>query len=156
MDKKEELNESERPVIIGELLFVLLPFLIVAIIQLSILDFNELIYSYTWGLAATILFGQSIFKLTLGVASYEKTLAWKKFGLLIAALIVLGLIPSAIVMVLFALNINQNIWIVILQFSLFILSTISFYYLGALGQKLSNNAFLRKISEILELDNQTK
>lgn len=147
---------KERLIIISELLFVLVPFIVITIIHLSTGNFSDLIYTADWSMAAVILYGQTIVKLILGFASYEDSSNWRLIGLYSALIIVFGLIPSAITLTLFIISKDQGVGIIIVQFSTFLSSIIIFLVFGTIGQGLSSNHFLRRIGKALDRSNKKR
>jgi uncharacterized membrane protein YsdA (DUF1294 family) len=157
LDKKvknalDEDFKKETPAIIGELAFISLPFIVILIVNLSKGDWIRLLQTSDWALAATLLFGQTIVKIIMGVAAREHAFHHQNFGLISALIIVLGLVPSILIVAIFQLNQDLSIGLVIAQFVLLGAAVYAFLLFGTIGQILYSNAFRHKISKILGLD----
>ncbi len=140
--KKE--NESKL-VILSEVLFVLLPITVFSLVHFYTDSNKNLFTSYEWSFATIILFGQSIVKFSSGVSNYKMVKRWQLVSIILSSIIVVGLIPSVLVLVLLLVNKDQNNWIYISQILLFMLSIVSYFVFGTTGQiyldnKVSENA----------------
>lgn len=148
----DEDFKKETPAMIGELSFIFLPFIVILIINLSKGDWIKLIQTSDWALAATLLFGQTIVKIIMGVAAREHAFHHQNFGLVGALIIVLGLAPSILIVAIFQINQSLSIGLAIAQFILLGVAIYVFLLFGTIGQVLYSNAFRHKISKTLGLD----
>jgi hypothetical protein len=149
------LGEQFNKELIGqmaELSFFLLPFMIISIINLSKGDWVKLIQTGDWALASTLLFGQTIVKIVMGVAAREQSFPHQNYGLITALIIVFGLVPSITILTLFQINNELSLGLIILQFLLLVLAVATFLTFGTIGQMLSANAFSYKIGKMLGLN----
>lgn len=157
--EKSQLDDDlkkERPAIIAELSFIFLPFIVILIINLSKGDWSKLIQTADWALASTILFGQTIVKIIMGLASREQSFNYQNFGLVSSLIIILGLIPSILIISIFELNQNISTALIVIQFILLGLAIYVFLLFGTIGQHLYTNSFRYKISKVLGLDKSEK
>ncbi len=82
---------------IAELLFVLLPFLVIAIVLGHRGEIRTVFYIPEWSLAAAVVIGQSVVRFTSTTVGAEKAYA-DMVGLIIACMIVLVLVPCLVVL----------------------------------------------------------
>ena len=99
-------------------------------------EFSKIFFNSEWAICAIILFGQSIVKFSSGIANSEKKFKWQIISFLNTLIIIIGLIPSIIVLVIIILTDSTSLTLHIFQIFLFILSCISFFIVGAAGQEL--------------------
>ena len=121
-------------VIVGEILFILLPLLIVNIFLVFKEKSVEIFIKSDWTFAAIIFFGQCIVKLISGLIKSEKKFRWQNVGLIIASLIVVGLIPATVILVLLLMSTQITLKLIVCQLIWFVLSIVTYYYLGTIGQ----------------------
>ena len=150
-DVFEDDFKKEIPSLVAELAFIFLPFVVILIVNLLIGDWNKLIQTSDWSLAATLLFGQTIVKIIMGVASQEHSFNHQNLGLISALIIVFGLVPSLVILAIFQMTQDISIGLVIAQFLLLGLSIIVFLLFGTIGQVLYSTAFKNKIAKKLGL-----
>jgi hypothetical protein len=114
----------------GELLFIFLPFLVMAIIYFYKNKINTILYEPEWSLAASVMFGQSIIKfihiLTKKRAGKTMTVKTYNLGAGLSAIMVLGLVPTLISLSLIFTSELVPDWLMITQIILFVLATIVF------------------------------
>lgn len=152
----DEDFKKEMPAMLAELSFTFLPFIVILIVNLSKGDWIKLIQTADWALASTLLYGQTIVKIIMGVASREHAFNYQNFGLVSALIIALGLVPSILIVAIFELNQNISTGLIIAQFVLLGLAIYVFLLFGTIGQILFSNSFRHKISKILGLDKPKK
>jgi hypothetical protein len=115
--------------VVYEALFTLIPIICLLIISTYKGKLAEVTSSYEWSLIACILFGQLIAKF-VSMSSLVKPPA-NQVTMLVTFIICLGLIPSAIILVLSLINDGvPNLFLIVAQFILFGLSMLSYIYLG--------------------------
>lgn len=150
-ETRNEDFRKERTAIIAELCFMFLPFVVILIINLTKGDWAKLLQTSDWALAATLLFGQTIVKMMMGVASQEHSFNYQLFGLITALIIVFGLVPSITVISIFQISPKLSTGLVVVQFILLGASISVFIVFGTIGQVLFSSAFKSKISKLLKL-----
>jgi hypothetical protein len=135
-DKKggnqKEIRVRARSLINAELLFILLPFIVVGIIFSSKGEFSNFIRAPEWSLASSILIGQSIVKLISGLLSKPRKVIWEKTAELISVMIVILLVPTLIILFLIMTTEIPSIGLIVAQFIFFFTSVLLFYYVGGL------------------------
>ncbi|BDD09352.1 hypothetical protein FUAX_17840 [Fulvitalea axinellae] len=130
-------NQKNHLVSLSELLFTVLPVIIISIIFLFEEKYGKLFYNTEWAICAIILFGQSIVKFSSGTSNSQKRFTWQKIALIITLIIVLGLIPSIIFLVINILHKEEDpsFFLHMVQIIWALLSGVVFFYIGGLGQK---------------------
>jgi hypothetical protein len=123
--------------IAAELLFVFLPLIVIAIIRLNNgSTVRELLSVPDWSFGTAILLGQGLVKLVSGVAAQRPAARWQVVALIVSAMVVLGLVPSLMVLALMLTQTTPSVALVATQMSLFVLSVVIFLVFGSLGQTL--------------------
>ena len=123
--------------LISEYLFTLFPIIILIIIRCNEGTYCKIFYNSEWSIISLILFGQSIVKFSAGIAHNKKRFHWQLVSLIISLIIIIGLIPSAIILTLIlndGLLFSNGLYCT--QALQFILSSGCFFIIGALGQDL--------------------
>lgn len=120
--------------VIAELLFVLLPLVVVGIVLLVYRNegLAALLVSPEWSFLAAILMGQSIVKFVTGMLG-NRDLVPERIAATVAAVIVLGLVPSLTVLALILAEKKPGPLLVDAQIGLFALSLLAFVFLGGVG-----------------------
>ena len=131
-EPKKKNNKKEKQVygyLIGELSFILLPFLVMTLIYTDKNNLDRIFEEPSWSLTAAVLFGQSIIKMIhIVVKASMNGISIKHYnvGAFISLLILLGLVPSLVVLSLIYNHDIVPIWLIILQMIVFALSIISY------------------------------
>lgn len=123
-------------VLISEMLFTVLPLIVISIVRSYQCKFELIFYNTEWAMMSIILFGQSIVKFSSGIANSSLKFRWQLVSMIISLIIIFGLIPSIIVLIINLLNDEIMFGLHFAQISLFVLSIITFFIIGYLGQKL--------------------
>lgn len=129
-DKKEKKeNESQSwGFALGEICFILLPFVVMLIILLYQGKITEIFNKPEWSFASSVMFGQTIIKLIHSIGKKRENYVVYQYnaGAFIAAIIVLGLVPSLILLALLFTTLIVPLWIIISQLVIFVLALILF------------------------------
>lgn len=132
-DLKQRLRNA-RFAICGELLFILLPLLVISIVELSKGDTVwSVLESPEWSFGAAVLFGQSIMKLVAGF-SHTKPRTWEKPVFTVSAITVIFLVPTLVIMALILAFDPVPFGLTLSQVIMFIFGVVVFYCLGSAGQ----------------------
>lgn len=131
-----KIDKTIKYILTSEFLFTLLPIIILLIVRSYESNFAAIFYNTEWSIIALILFGQSIVKFSSGISNSKEKFRWQLVALVISIIIIFGLIPSAIILVLNLSSKSLSNGTYITQFILFILSSLTFFIVGALGQKM--------------------
>ena len=126
--------------LISEYLFTLFPIIILIIIRCNEGTYCKIFYNSEWSIISLILFGQSIVKFSAGIAHNKNRFHWQLVSLIVSLIIIIGLIPSAIILTLI-LNDGSSFSneLYYTQALLFLLSSGCFFTFGGLGQDLLDN-----------------
>lgn len=136
MSKKSQANGFA----IGEIVFILLPFIVMTIIYVYENKLITILKEPEWSLASSVMFGQSIIKIihcmTRNSFMEKKTIYEYNLGAALAIFIVLGLVPSLIVLSLIFISNNTPEWLIVFQIILFITALIVFTTINRLQVQL--------------------
>ncbi len=120
----------------AELLFILLPLIVVCLVHIyKGRVWTEIIGSPEWAFAASLMFGQSLVKFVSGV-SHRGILNWEEVAFTASMIIVLGLVPSLVVLVLILTSDKSTTFLKVLQIGLFAIGFATFMQFGKIGHKL--------------------
>lgn len=133
-----KLDRTIKYILTSEFLFTLLPIIIIMIVRSYENDFKAIFYNTEWSIIALILFGQSIVKFSSGISNSNTKVRWQLVALVISIIIIFGLIPSSIILVLNLSSRTISFGTYLAQFLLFSISCITFFFIGAIGQKMLN------------------
>jgi hypothetical protein len=131
-----KIDKTIKYILTSEFLFTLLPIIILLIVRSYESNFLAIFYNTEWSIIALILFGQSIVKFSSGISNSKEKFRWQLVALVISIIIIFGLIPSAIILVLNLSSKTLSNGTYIAQIILFIISGLTFFIVGALGQKM--------------------
>jgi hypothetical protein len=137
--------------ILGDLLFIVLPLVVISIVDASIgRSFFAIIETPELSFGSAVLFGQAIIKVVSGFA-YTKPTGAEQPVFIIALIIVFGLVPSLVVLALL-LSINPIPYgLQLTQACIFVLGIIVFFYFGVKGQAKSLRAASRQSDDHTDL-----
>lgn len=131
-----KIDRTIKYILSSEFLFTLLPIVILIIVRSYNQDCKAIFYNTEWSIIAIILFGQSIVKFSSGVSNSRAIFRWQFVALIISIIIIFGMIPASVTLVLILSCNTLNFGIYFTQFIIFILSCISFFIVGAIGQTM--------------------
>ena len=123
------------PLPLAEWMLTVLPLLVLIIVELLLgKGWQEIVASPEWSFGASVLFGLAVFKLVIGVVKGRAD-EWENIGLTVVLLIVVGLVPSLIVL---ALRLSMASsepprGLVVTQCLLFLLASVTFLVFGAVA-----------------------
>lgn len=129
--------------IIVDIIFALLPALILLLTRVYNMKFKELLFRPDWSYISLILYGQVISKSFLGISSNENRKNSSGIALIMTLIIAFGLIPSGIILVILELSTLTNIVALVLQYVFLVGSIISYIIFGSIAQILSDNQKIR-------------
>jgi uncharacterized membrane protein len=121
----------------GDLLFIVLPLVVITIVDLSVgRPLFVIIESPELSFGSAVLFGQTIIKVVSGFA-HTKPSGAEQPVFIIALIIVFGLVPSLVVLALL-LSVNPIPYgLKLAQVCIFVLGIIAFFFFGVNGHALS-------------------
>jgi|GEM_PF-1779493 len=122
----------------AEFLFILLPFIVSGIVFSHKGDYSRLLYMPEWSLAASVLIGQSLVKFISGMLANKDvyTARWERVAFGISFLIVVGLVPSLIILSLVLAAGVPSLGLIIAQLVIFPFGVVVFFAFGAGGEAL--------------------
>ncbi|MDR3704254.1 MAG: hypothetical protein P4L56_31690 [Candidatus Sulfopaludibacter sp.] len=121
----------------AEALLVLLPFVVMAIVLAQKGELSKLASMPEWGVASSALIGLSMVRFAAGLLHARtpvEGLAWERVLLLFALIIVLGLVPSLLVLSLVLIAKTPSSYLSAMQIVFFLLSLFLFISLGWAGE----------------------
>lgn len=116
----------------AELIFALLPLLVIMIVMIYRKQGARVMPSAEWSFGSAILCGQALVKFVSGLASASRP-SWQRVAFAVAALFVFGVVPALIVLVLMVADEDPPTWLVRLQIIVFVTSMIEFFVFGTIG-----------------------
>ncbi|MCR4536599.1 hypothetical protein [Shewanella xiamenensis] len=123
-------NQDAWLILLSEYLFIFIPFLVIGIVKIYKSDFSTFFQAADWSFAASILFGQVIVKLVSGSVIHKKS-KWQRVVVLLSFILVLGLVPSLIVLALILIDGGTSSFLIIMQLVLFTLASSVFFFVGS-------------------------
>ena len=124
---------------ISDLIFSLLPALILFITRLSTFKFDDLLTRSDWSYVALILFGQALIKFIYGVIENRSNKSSSTIVLIAVVIFCLGCIPTALILVLIEISTKTNFVLVVLQHIMLVLAMIIYFIFNSIGQILCEN-----------------
>ena len=129
-DQPAQDKDIAQNVLVGgitEIMFVGLPLLVLTIVLIYKGQTAEILASPEWSFAAAVLFGQGVVKL-VGTLSEKGGMHGERVALLCTIILVLGLVPSLVVLSLILLSDHPVPWLIDLQIVLIIFALVSFLF----------------------------
>lgn len=131
---RSDVALNTRRLLMAEVLFMILPFVVTGIVFSYQGVLLKLIYLPEWSLASSVLMGQALVKYISAILSSQNRteLPWQRVALNLSFLIVLGLVPSLLILslVLIAEPYSYSNRLAVSQIVLFIFGLISFFIFG--------------------------
>ncbi len=133
-------NSTDSLCVVGaEALFIVLPFVVIAIVLLQKGELAKFAYMPEWAIAASILTGLSLVRFTTGLlhANAEvETFAWERVMLVFSLIVIFALVPSLLILALVLVSGVNSGYIAVIQIFLFLLGLFLFMTLGWTGQSI--------------------
>lgn len=127
------MNKAEsnaKLIIFIELLFSILPLIIIFILHIALnKPLKEIFYSTDISFVSVAVFGQTVIRFMSGIAKSQTKKNWQKIAFISSLLFILGVVPSIIYLILIYLNVLSSKIVYFLQLIWFFLSVV---------EKLSN------------------
>jgi len=137
----QEKEDSDDPhyantwaILISETLFVLLPLIVLTIVFSYQRKIFGLLHTPEWSFISAILFGQTLVKFVSAVISGAGVQYWQRVVAIVSAIIVLGIVPSLIILSLVLVSESPSNSLAIAQLVMFVLSIGLYFYIGGAGQ----------------------
>lgn len=122
----------------AEFLFILLPFVVSAIVFSYKGDYRHLLHMPEWSMAASLLIGQSLVRFVSGIIANKSVYEayWDRVALGLSFLIVVGLVPSLLVLALVLVSESTSLGLAIAQILSFAFGVVLFFAFGGGGETL--------------------
>lgn len=120
-------------VVISEILFNVLPLIILTIVFAYQHKSYSLFFASEWSLTSAIFFGQAITKIVSAVSTRTPVNSQRAVAL-VTVLITLGLIPALTVFVLLLITTNPQSGLLVTQMIMFVLSLVSYVLIGGASE----------------------
>ncbi|MBZ5729176.1 MAG: hypothetical protein LAP87_29905 [Acidobacteriia bacterium] len=137
-ERRVARNSTDSLCVVGaEALFIVLPFVVIAIVLLQKGELSKIAYMPEWAIAAAVLTGLSLVRFTTGLlhANPEvETFAWERVMLIFSLIVILALVPSLLILALVLVSGVNSEYLAVAQIFLFLLSLSLFMTLGWTGQ----------------------
>lgn len=134
---EHDINEENiTALLMAEFLFILLPFIVLAIVTSYKTSIYDLLFVPEWSLSAAILFGVTIVKFVAGSTVYTGKLHWQRVILAVAIILVLGLAPSLIILALVLISNELSTSLTVAQLVFFSLAVLVYFTIGSIGHSM--------------------
>jgi hypothetical protein len=130
-------------VVAAEALFILLPFIVIAIVFSCNGQFSKVLYMPEWAIAASILIGLSLTRFTSGLLQGDAEAAaysWERVMLIFTLVIVFAFVPSLLILSLVLVSEVPSHSLATAQIVLFLLGLFLSVALGWTGQQFMQDA----------------
>lgn len=132
------MNKAEsnaKLIIFIELLFSILPLIIIFILHIALnKPLKEIFYSTDISFVSVAVFGQTVIRFMSGIAKSQTKKNWQKIAFISSLLFILGVVPSIIYLILIYLNVLSSKIVYFLQLIWFFLSVVCYWVIGTIGQ----------------------
>lgn len=132
------MNKAEsnaKLIIFIELLFSILPLIIISILHIALnKPLKEIFYSTDISFVSVTVFGQTVIRFMSGIAKSQTKKNWQKIAFISSLLFILGVVPSIIYLILIYLNVLSSKIVYFLQLIWFFLSVVCYWVIGTIGQ----------------------
>jgi len=133
--KNEKIEGNAFWIIISEILFALMPLIVLFFLTLlTTKDFPSLFRRSDLSFISVLFFGQTLVRFISGIAKSQKRKKWQVIAFFISLLFIIGIIPSILILIVVFLEINKELYIYILQSVWLVLSLITYFFFGKIGQ----------------------
>lgn len=113
------MNKAEsnaKLIIFIELLFSILPLIIISILHIALnKPLKEIFYSTDISFVSVTVFGQTVIRFMSGIAKSQTKKNWQKIAFISSLLFILGVVPSIIYLILIYLNVLSSKIVYFLQ-----------------------------------------
>jgi cytochrome bd-type quinol oxidase subunit 2 len=134
---KKKINNISKAdyVVLTEILFIIMPLLIVLLYELSKNNVCSIFDKADWSFCTILFSGQLIIKLVSALLKkHHESFCWQYVALWLAIIIVLFLVPAATFICLMQ-DENVKLWVKILQIIWFALSIFGYFQLAGYAQE---------------------
>jgi hypothetical protein len=133
--EKNKKSNSADYVISTEILFIVLPLIIVLLYEVSKNNFCSILNKADWSYCTVLFSGQLIIKLVTALLKrHDETFCWQFVALWLAIIIVVFLVPAVIFICLMQEQ-NVKTWVKIAQLVWFCLSIFGYFQIAGYAQE---------------------
>lgn len=130
---KEEFNA--KLIICIELLFSILPLLIIFILHIALKkNVREIFTGTDISFVSVVLFGQTVIKFMSGIAKSDTKKNWQKIAFISSLLFILGIVPAVSFLIIIYTNKEISKIVYVFQSIWFLLAIITYWIIGTIGQ----------------------
>ncbi|MBD5433732.1 MAG: hypothetical protein HDR35_05525 [Treponema sp.] len=130
---KEEFNAKQ--IICIELLFSILPLLIIFILHIALKkNVREIFTGTDISFVSVVLFGQTVIKFMSGIAKSDTKKNWQKIAFISSLLFILGIVPAVSFLIIIYTNKEISKIVYVFQSIWFLLAIITYWIIGTIGQ----------------------
>lgn len=130
---KEEFNA--KLIICIELLFSILPLLIIFILHIALKkNMREIFTGTDISFVSVVLFGQTVIKFMSGIAKSDTKKNWQKIAFISSLLFILGIVPAVSFLIIIYTNKEISKIVYVFQSIWFLLAIITYWIIGTIGQ----------------------
>lgn len=130
---KEEFNA--KLIICIELLFSILPLLIIFILHIALKkNMREIFTGTDISFVSVALFGQTVIKFMSGIAKSDTKKNWQKIAFISSLLFILGIVPAVSFLIIIYTNKEISKIVYVFQSIWFLLAIITYWIIGTIGQ----------------------
>ncbi len=129
-------------IVAAELVFLLAPFVVVGFAYLYKGDLRNIIYTPYWSIASSVLIGQALIRFIIRLLqsdAHDPAISWERVTVIFSVLIVLGLIPSLVVLLLVLISPQPSINLGVAQLILFVFGFALYLAFGSTVQDIMSN-----------------
>jgi len=130
-------------IVAAELAFLLVPFVVIGFAYLYKGDLRNVIYTPYWSIASSVLIGQALIRFIIRLLQsnvHDPAISWERVTVIFSVLIVLGLIPSLMVLLLVLISTQPSLYLGVAQLILFVFGCSLYLAFGWTGQDMVSNA----------------
>jgi len=129
-------------IVAAELAFLLGPFVVIGLAYFYKGDPRSVIYTPYWSIASSVLIGQALVRFIIRLLQsdvHDPAISWERVTLVFSLLIVLGLIPSLLVLLLVLISTQPSLYLCVAQLVLFVFALSLYLALGWTAQDMMSN-----------------
>jgi len=133
--KTQEIERKASLIIVAEILFSIMPLLILMFITiLNNQPLLEIFKRSDISFISVYFFGQTLVRFISGIAKSEKKKKWQVISLFVSLLFIFGIIPSIILLIVIYTELYSTTLVYILQNIWLIISILAYFIFGKIGQ----------------------
>jgi len=140
-------------IVTAELVFLLVPFVVIGLAYLYKGDLRNIIYAPYWSIASSVLIGQALIRFIIRLLqsnAHDPAISWERVTLVFSVLIVLGLVPSLLVLLLVLISPQPSLNLGVAQLILFVFGFSLYLAFGSTAQDMMSNT--TSAEDSVELD----